>query len=102
MQDTELLQPSLRKLTVPAIHARALGWGLICGIALMYVLTAPEYPANRPELKGTLWHCAYCDSFITIHCAKVVYQALCPICMDGALEMCGTSSVAAERGLADA
>jgi len=68
----------------------------------MYFLAAREYPANRPELKGTLWHCAQCDSFITIHCAKAIYHALCPICMDGPLEICETSNATQGRAFGDA
>jgi uncharacterized paraquat-inducible protein A len=68
----------------------------------MYFLGAQEYPANRPQLRGTLWHCTQCDSFVTIHCANRVETALCPICVDSELEQCGTPGTIRTPDFADA
>lgn len=57
----------------------------------MYDLGVQEYPANQPRLRGTLWHCSQCRSFVTIHCTNWIEHALCPICDDSELEQCGTS-----------
>jgi uncharacterized paraquat-inducible protein A len=55
----------------------------------MYIMGTNDYPVTRPELKGTLWHCEKCDSFVSLHSARVVREALCPMCTVE-LELCGT------------
>jgi len=55
----------------------------------MYNLVTRESPTNRPQLNGTLWHCARCNSFVTVHSVKRVDEALCPVCADAELEFCG-------------
>jgi hypothetical protein len=68
----------------------------------MFNLGTRAYPANRPELKGTLWFCGRCHSFITVHSAKAIDEALCPICMDAELDFCGTVESILGSGFADA
>lgn len=41
-------------------------------------------------LHASLWRCARCNSFISIHSPRMVEQALCPACREGSLELCGT------------
>ena len=68
----------------------------------MYLLGVQEYPANQPQLRGTLWRCSQCDSFVTIHCANAIEGAVCPICVDHELEQCGTSGAIGAAHFADA
>jgi len=55
----------------------------------MYNLVTRESPPNRPELNGSLWHCAQCNSFVMVHSIKSIDEALCPVCADAELEFCG-------------
>jgi len=55
----------------------------------MFIMGTADYPVTRPELKGTLWHCERCNSFVSIHSAQLLHEALCPICTRQ-LEFCGT------------
>jgi hypothetical protein len=56
----------------------------------MFIVGNSEYPRNRPEMTSTLWHCQRCDSFVSIHSAKVIHETFCPMCFDSELEFCGT------------
>jgi hypothetical protein len=56
----------------------------------MFIVGTSEYPRNRPEMTSTLWHCQRCDSFVSIHSAKVIHETFCPMCLDTELEFCGT------------
>jgi len=56
----------------------------------MYIMGTIDYPVTKPGVKGTLWHCEKCESFISIHCTGVVNEAFCPTCGDVPLEFCGT------------
>lgn len=55
----------------------------------MFIMGVTDYPVAKPELKGTLWNCEKCHSFVSIHSAQEMNEALCPHCMD-ILEFCGT------------
>jgi len=68
----------------------------------MFIFATRDYPANRPEMTGTLWHCQSCDSFVSIHTAKVVRETLCPLCLGAELEFCGTFESVLGRQLTDA
>jgi len=68
----------------------------------MYNLATRESPTNRPALNGTLWHCARCNSFVTVHSVKRVEEALCPICADAELEFCGNFASILGSPFADA
>jgi hypothetical protein len=56
----------------------------------MFIVGNSEYPRSRPEMTSTLWHCQRCDSFVSIHSAKVIHETFCPMCFDTELEFCGT------------
>lgn len=43
-----------------------------------------------PHFQDTLWHCDRCGSYVSIHSAQIVTDALCPLCGDVLLELCGT------------
>lgn len=71
--------------------------------AAMYIMGTTDYPLTRPEeMKGSLWHCDECDSFVTIHRLGVVHQAMCPTCADVVLEYCGSFDSILGRGFVDA
>ena len=42
------------------------------------------------QMDATLWRCDQCNSFVSIHSAQLVDEALCPACGDELLEFCGT------------
>ena len=58
----------------------------------MYIMGTTDYRVQKPEVRGTLWHCEKCDSFVSIHCVQALQglQAFCPTCLDVPLEFCGT------------
>jgi hypothetical protein len=56
----------------------------------MYIMGTTDYRTTRTDVKGTLWHCEKCDSFVSIHCASMLNEAFCPTCGDIPLEFCGT------------
>lgn len=68
----------------------------------MYIMGTADYPLPGPDFKGTLWHCEQCDSFVSIHCATMLREALCPSCAEVALEFCGTFDSILGKGFADA
>jgi hypothetical protein len=39
-------------------------------------------------LHASLWRCETCNSFVSIHSAKMIEQAFCPVCKDSPLELC--------------
>jgi len=68
----------------------------------MFIFATRDYPANRLEMTGTLWHCQSCDAFVSIHSAKVVCVTLCPMCPGAELEFCGTFESVLGTQLTDA
>jgi uncharacterized paraquat-inducible protein A len=46
--------------------------------------------APHMQMDATLWRCGQCNSFISIHSAQFVDQALCPTCGNVPLEFCGS------------
>lgn len=50
----------------------------------------PSDHAKLPDLRATLWRCGHCNSFISIHSAQPVEEALCPACGVALLDLCGT------------
>jgi uncharacterized paraquat-inducible protein A len=67
----------------------------------MNIVGTIDYPITR-EMKASLWHCENCDSFVSIHRASVVHQALCPTCAEVLLEFCGTFDSILGGGVVDA
>jgi hypothetical protein len=53
----------------------------------MFITGGTNRPTPTPELKGTLWHCEKCGSFLSIHSKRVVKELSCPICLNE-LEFC--------------
>lgn len=56
--------------------------------------TMPDLGATVPgnhvsPLYASLWHCEACNSFVSIHSARPVEQAMCPVCRNAPLEFCG-------------
>lgn len=68
----------------------------------MYNLATREPLTKRPELNGSFWHCAQCNSFVTVHSVKSVDKALCPVCADAELEFCGSFDSILRGRFADA
>jgi hypothetical protein len=68
----------------------------------MFIFATTDYPAKRPEMTGTLWHCQSCDSFVSIYSAQVVRETLCPMCLTVELELCGTFESFLGRQFTDA
>lgn len=68
----------------------------------MFILGTRDYPTNRTEITGTLWHCQRCDAFVSIHSARVVHETLCPMCIDTELDFCGTFESLLGRQFTDA
>ena len=55
----------------------------------MFNLGTNDYPVQQERLRGTLWHCAKCDSLVSIHSSAIPDEPLCPTCFDSVLEFCG-------------
>lgn len=68
----------------------------------MFILGTIDYPTQQQHLKGTLWHCAKCESFVSIHCLKIPYEAHCPVCSKSELEFCGSFDSLLGQQFADA
>jgi len=68
----------------------------------MYIMGTADYALTGPQVKGTLWHCDKCESFVSIHCARTLCEALCPNCADVPLEFCGTFDSILGRRFVDA
>jgi hypothetical protein len=46
-------------------------------------------PGPQPGMKGTLWHCEKCGSFIFLHTERMVEDLSCPVCLNE-LEFCNS------------
>jgi hypothetical protein len=46
--------------------------------------------SSESPLHACLWRCETCNSFVSIHSAKKIEQAFCPVCKDSPLECCGS------------
>ena len=53
----------------------------------MFITGSSGHPTPKPAMKGTVWHCEKCSSFITIHSARIVQDLSCPVCLNE-LEFC--------------
>jgi hypothetical protein len=53
----------------------------------MFITGSTNRPTTIPQLKGTLWHCEKCGSFVSIHSARIVQELRCPLCLSD-LEFC--------------
>jgi len=49
-----------------------------------------EKIAGRSELRPILWHCRQCTALIAIYSAEIIEMAICPICGDVTLDLCGS------------
>jgi len=61
----------------------------------MFVSIGVKCPTTSPNMKGTLWLCETCGSFLSIHSSRVVHELACPLCGEEMLE----SFVAFDSGL---
>jgi hypothetical protein len=68
----------------------------------MYIMGTADYPISSTEVKGTLWHCEKCQSFVSIHSAQTLCEAVCPTCEDTPLEFCGNFDSILGRRFVDA
>lgn len=46
----------------------------------MFVSGGIKCPTTSPNLRGTLWICETCGSFISLHSSRVVHELDCPLC----------------------
>jgi hypothetical protein len=67
----------------------------------MFITGGTNRPTPRPEMKGTLWHCEKCGSFISIHSARAIRELSCPVCLDE-LEFCVAFDSGFGQALGDA
>lgn len=67
----------------------------------MHIIETYDPPVSGPDKSGTIWRCDWCDSFVSIHCAKPVKCAICPTCAERLLEFYGTFEGIIARHLTD-
>lgn len=53
----------------------------------MFITGGTSFPTPKPAMKGTLWHCEKCGSFVSIHSARALEELACPVCLNE-LEFC--------------
>jgi hypothetical protein len=67
----------------------------------MFITGSFSHTVPTPTMRGTLWHCEQCGSFISIHSARVVEDLSCPVCLSE-LEFCNSFDSGLVQSVCDA